>query len=292
MKTQTDITVIIVSYNTEKLTDTCLKTLYHSIRKSPLNVEVIVVDNVSQDGTRAMLKKKYPQVKTILNKTNAGFGKANNQGMKMASGGHIFLLNSDTETYDGAVDALYECAKRHPDMFIGGKLYNTDRTPQPSAGPFFTLPVVFVSLFLRGDRIGLTRYSPDSSRQVGWLSGACIFASKKLFFDGLLFDEQIFMYMEEVDLLYRAKCKGFRTYFCREAEFIHVGGGSSTTYRKQPVLNIYKGLLFFYRKHYSSGELTFLKLMLKMKAILAVLFGKIMGKPHIIETYEEAYRLV
>jgi GT2 family glycosyltransferase len=287
-----DLSIIIVSYNTKKLTHDCLSSIIKSLKGESIRWEIILIDNVSTDGTREMLKEKFPKVTTILNRENVGFGKANNQGIAKASGEYIFLLNSDTLVLNHAISKLLAFARQHPNAFVGGKLLNLDHSAQTSCGPFFSLPVVIAALFLKGDVLGLTRWSPNSVRKVDWVSGACIMAPKKLFMNDLLFDAQIFMYMEEIDLLYRAKLKGYPTYFYPRSLIIHLGAGSSTNKRKGPVLNIYKGLLYFYKKHRSPFALQCLRVLLKAKAVLAWSIGAIMGKEHLTETYAEAYTLV
>ena len=287
-----DLSVIIVSFNTKKLLDDCLASLFKSLRGESLQVEVIVVDNVSTDGTREMLAKKYPKVVTILNNENIGFGRANNQGIRKAKGEYILLLNSDTLIPNHAITKLYEFTKKHPRSFVGPKLLNMNRTPQTSCGPFFSLPVVFAALFLKGDVIGLTRSSPRKTRRVDWISGACIMAAKKLFMDDLLFDEKIFMYMEEIDLLMRAKKKGYGTYFYAGSPIIHLGGRSSVNKRTGPVLNIYKGLLYVYNKHCSKRAFIALKFLLRLKALLLIGLGVITGSRYLKTTYAEALKLV
>ena len=292
MKKSVDVSIVIVSYNTRELLDRCLTSLYKSLKSSRLTVEVWVVDNVSRDGTLEMLSQKFPRVTVIKNSENVGFGRANNQAIDRSTGEYILLLNSDTEVLGAAIDKLTAFARQHPKTFVGGKLYNVDRSPQPSCGPFLTLPVVFAMLFLKGDKIGLTRYSPEKPRRVDWISGACIMAGKTTFLDGLLFDMDIFMYMEEIDLLYRSRLKGYQTYFCPEAEFIHVGSGSSTGGKKQPVLNIYRGLVYFYRRHYRPTDRIILTFLLKLKALVSIVIAIMLGKPNIREMYAEAYHLV
>lgn len=287
-----DLSVVIVSFNTKKLLDDCLTSLYKSIRGQPFDVEIIVVDNVSTDGSREMLFKKYPKVITILNAKNIGFGRANNQGIRKAIGEYILLLNSDTIIPNDAIKKLYEFTKKHPRSFVGPKLLNMNRTAQTSCGPFFSLSVVFASLFLKGDVIGLTRWSPKKTKRVDWVSGACMMGAKKLFMDDLLFDEKIFMYMEEVDLLMRAKKKGYGTYFYAGSPIIHLGGGSSVNKRTGPVLNIYKGLLFVYRKHYTPSNLQCLRILLKTKAIISVIIGFVTNSDYLKTTYAEALKLV
>lgn len=287
-----DVSIIIVSFNTKQLLDDCLSSVFRSLRESSLRGEVIVVDNMSTDRSTDMVKKKYPKVVLLANKENVGFGRANNQGMRKARGEYILLLNSDTVVEPDALGKLVSFGRKHPDVFVGPKLFNADGSPQTSGGPFFSLPVVFAALFLKGDYNGLTRQSPDETRYVDWVSGACILAPRRIFMDNLLFDEGIFMYMEEIDLLMRARAKGYRTMFYPEAHIMHIGSGSSTNKRKGPVLNIYRGFLYLYRKHYSEASLEVLKFMLRAKAVIVVFLAKLLGKDDLKEIYEEAYRLV
>ena len=287
-----DLSIVIVSYNTKKLTDECLASVEKSLVGSDITYEIIVIDNVSTDGSVEMFKKKYPEVRTILNTENVGFGRANNQGMRAAKGEYILLLNSDTIVPNHAITKLYEFTTKHPRAFVGPKLLNMDRTSQTSCGPFLTLPVVFAALFLKGDVLGITRWSPNKTIHVDWVSGACFMGAKKLFFDDLLFDENIFMYMEEIDLLMRARKKGYRTYFYPGSQIIHLGGGSSTNKRKGPIINIYKGLLFVYKKHYSKFALFWLRVLLRTKAIIAMSIGFVLGSEHLKTTYAEAYHMV
>lgn len=287
-----DVSIIIVSFNTRKVTEDCLAATIRSLKSSHLTSEIIVVDNVSTDGTRDMLRKKFPSVHTILNTENVGFGRGNNQGIRAANGEYILLLNSDTVPLNNSIGKLVSFGRQHPNAFIGPKLLNSDRSTQTSCGPFFSLPVVFAALFLKGDVIGLTRWSPNQARKVDWVSGACILAPKKLFMQDLLFDEKIFMYMEEIDLLMRARKKGYPTYFYPRSHIVHLGAASSTNKRKGPVLNIYRGFLYLYRKHGSPLGLFLVRLMLKTKAVVAWTIGAVLGKDILKETYAEAYQLV
>lgn len=291
-----DLSIIIPSFNTKSLLSRCLKSIEESLRSSTLSVEIIVVDNGSTDGSRELVqsgkRKVDKELKIILieNRENVGYGKANNQGIKVAQGEVILLLNSDIKVRGDAIEKLYAFVKAHPKSFAGGKLFNEDGSAQPSCGPFYSLPVVFFMLFLKGDALGLTRYSPDRIRVVDWVSGACLAGFKKVFLDTELFDEGIFMYMEEIDLLYRAAKKGYTTLFTPDATFIHTGAASSGS-RKEPVLNIYRGLLYFYRQHRSIMELGVLKLLLRCKAVIALGAGKATRNKYLTTTYEEALRI-
>lgn len=286
-----DLSIIIVSFNTKDLLDLCLSSIEQSLAGSTIRSEILVVDNGSTDGSRELLKKKYTRVTTLFNNENVGFGKANNQGIKKAKGEFVLLLNSDTEAIDDALPALYAFAKSNSKSFVGGKLLNADGTDQSSCGPAFSLPVVALMLFAKGDALGITRYSPNTVKHVYWVSGACIIATKKAFVDAGLFDEGIFMYMEEVELLARAQEKGYTTLFYPGARFFHVGAASSGS-RKTPVLNIYRGLLYFYRRHRSIMEQKVLRVLLALKAHLAVIVGRLSGKASLVTIYEEAIKLV
>jgi hypothetical protein len=287
-----DLSIIITSHNTKELLSRCLASLERFLKSADFFYEVIVVENASTDGTMEMLQKECKAVIVINNKINVGFGKANNQGIQKAKGEFILLLNSDTEITDDAIDKLLTFTASHKKSFVGAKLVNSDGSSQTSCGPFFSLPVVFAILFLKGDVLGLTRWSPVTIQKVDWVSGACLMGSKKTFLDGLLFDEDIFMYMDEIDLLYRAKQKGYDVYFYPQAKVIHVGSGSSKDKRKAPILNIYRGVQLFYKKHYPGWQMPILKGMLQCKALLGIIAGILTGNRELKNTYEEATQLV
>jgi len=292
-----DISVIIISYNTKQITIDCLNSIIKSFTTSPIKYELIIVDNDSKDGSVSMLKnfeKKFPNIiRLILNSENTGFGKANNQGVKIAKSKYVLLLNSDTITLNNSIEKLLNYFKENEDLvhFVGGKLYNKDMTEQPSAAPFFTLPVVFAALYLKGDYWGLTRSSPKITKQIDWVSGACILTNKENYNKVKGFDEDVFMYMDEVDLLYRAHLKNLNTYFYPDAKFIHIGFASSGS-KSYPVVQVFKGLIYFYKKHYSKWAYFWLLIMLKLKAEVSLLIGKLTKNKYLINTYENALKMV
>ncbi|KKQ24238.1 MAG: hypothetical protein US40_C0002G0068 [Candidatus Roizmanbacteria bacterium GW2011_GWC2_37_13] len=291
-----DLSVVIVSFNTKKITKNSLESIDRSLWGTKIKYEIIVVDNDSHDGSKEMLEK-YSQEnknKTVYfqTNTNLGFGRGNNFGVKKAKGKYILLLNSDTIILNRSIEKLFNFYVKNEKTvhFLGTKLLNKDLTPQPSACRFFTLPVVFATLLLKGDYWGLTRSSPNEFRQVDWISGACILTKKSLYQRLGGFDKNIFMYMEEVDLLYRAKRLGLNTYFYPASQIIHLGSASSGG-KTFPILQVYKGFLFFYKKHYSFLHLFVLHLILKLKAAIAYFIGKIKNDRYLIETYEKAFRI-
>ena len=292
-----ELSIIIISYNTRKITRNCLRSIQASLKNSSLKYEVVVIDNASTDETVKSIQYSVSGIqnlKIIQNKKNRGFAQANNQGVAEAKGKYVLLLNSDTVVLDNAVEKLLQCYKRNEItiQFLGGKLFNKDRSPQPSCEPFYSPLVIFGALFLKGDYWGLTRYSPNSLKEVDWVSGACILTKKEYYNSVGGFDEQIFMYMDEIDLLYRAKQKGYRVFFYPEAEFVHLGSASSKG-RTYPILQVYRGFLYFYKKHHNTSLSIFLlKCMLQLKSRIAIVIGKLTRNSYLINTYEEAQKLV
>ena len=287
-----DISIIIVSYNTKQITVNCLTSIFESLQGTNLDVEVLVIDNDSKDGSVQEIKrlqKTHPSIVLLEQKENLGFGKANNLGVSKANSETILLLNSDIIVLNNAIKKLFQFYTKSTFSFVGGKLFNQDETPQASAGIFFTIPAVFAFLFLKGDALGITRSSPDTVTKTDWISGACIMTSKETYESLHGFDEGIFMYMEEVDLLYRARLQGKTTGFCPDAHFIHLGSASSN--KTYPILQVYRGLTYFYKKHYSPFSRFLLQCMLQLKAAVAFAFGVLLNNEYLKKTYAEAFRI-
>lgn len=241
-----DLSIIIVSYNTREITENCLKSIISSKWKS--DYEIIVVDNDSHDGSVEMIKEKYPQVKLIANKSNKLFSIANNQGAEIASGRWLLLLNSDTLVKGDNLQKLLDFADTTPKdvICIGPKLLNKDGSLQ-SEGNFgdshFDMIVKhfklasFLPAFL-GKAIlppGTYRWNKNVVHEVGWVVGAAMMMRahdyKKI--GGL--NEQLEFYGEEPEFCYRARKKGFKTWYYPHAEIIHYGGASTTKLNKEQI---------------------------------------------------------
>jgi len=294
------LSIVVISYNTRKITHQCLESIFRSIRgykaQDALSFEIILIDNAStKDDSAAYLAayaKKHKNIVYIANTANAGYGPATNQGVKQARGKYIFLLNSDTIILKDGLQKLFSFYQKNENTkhFVGPKLFNRDMTSQPSTAPFYRLPIVFAALFLKGDHWGLTRSSPKEMRRVDWVSGAAIMTKKEYFEKVGGFDQTIFMYMEEVDLLYRANKMGLKTFFYPKAKIIHLGSASSNE-KTFPIIQVYKGFLFFYKKHYTKFALFFLRFLLRLKAGLAWFLGFIINNNYLKKTYEEAFHV-
>jgi hypothetical protein len=279
------VSIIIASFNTKALLKKCLA----SIKGGE---EIIVVDNGSTDGSTQMVEKEFPKVKLIKNQKNLGFGAANNQGMKAAQGDYLLLLNSDTLIKDEAPLKMASFLAQNPQAgVVGCRLLNPNGTRQASAGPFPSLKVTFVMLFWEHWLKNLVRASFVKTTEVDWVMGAALMIRREVVKKAGLMDEGIFMYMDEVEWCYRIKKAGFKVFFYPGASIIHLFGGSSQTGRETPILNIFRGLIYFYQKHYPPYQLKILKFMLKLKAGAAWLWGKVTGNPYLIKTYVQAFQI-
>jgi GT2 family glycosyltransferase len=282
------LSIIVLSFNTKTLTLKCLKSITlqyeESLRKGEL--ELILTDNGSSDGTLEAVKK-LPNLKIVENKENFGFSKGNNRGASNARGECILFLNSDTEIKDDGFLRMADFMEKNPKVgILGGKLLNTDGSIQKSAGNFYNLANLFFVL-LGGERIGLVRKAPNKIEKVDWVSGACMMARTNLF-NKLRFDENLFMYMEDMELCYRAKKAGFNTYFYPDLNLVHKELGSGS--REFAINQIYKGLLYFYKKHKPYWQYALVKFLLFSKAFIAFIIGILSNNPDLRKTYGQALR--
>lgn len=279
-----DLSVIIVSFNTKGLLDACLQSVCAS---HGVSFEVIVVDNASADESAALVAHKYPKIHLVENKSNVGFAKANNQGMKAARGEYFLLLNSDTTVFPETFEKLVAYARsRNGESVIGCQTLNSHGVIQPSAGYYPSLLRVFLwTTFL--DDIGLhyiihpyhvedrTFFTKD--QVVDWVQGACMLIPKQVYENVGGLDEDIFMYGEDVEYGKRVKDSGFNVLFCADIRIIHIGQGSSG---KRPILALvgeFQGLTSIYRKHRGYVSRILLSLLLQWGAIVRYLLFGILG---------------
>lgn len=261
------VSIIIVSYNSRKFLKNCID----SIIKFPPNLsenefDVIVVDNNSTDGSGELIEKnylKYNYIKLIRNDSNKGFSHANNIAIKESNSKYFLLLNSDTEVYENFIDGLIkffeESHKKGINIGIAGpKIINSDGSMQLSCRRFPSfLNAAFYTLLagIKPDNIFSRKYKlVDVDRsmpfEVDWVSGsAMMIASKALKITGI-FDENYFMYVEDVDLCYRMWKKGFKVYYYPLVKILHHIGGSTENNSILSQIRMQKSVLYFYIKTY------------------------------------------
>jgi GT2 family glycosyltransferase len=245
-----DISIIIVNWNTGDLLQSCLESIYETIRD--ISYEIIVVDNASWDGSVAMLKEEYPQVKLIENKENRGFGTANNQAMCIMTGRYALLLNTDTVLTDNAVRELYAFIETHPEAAMAcGQLLNADGSKQNSIASFPSLLTLLTNTslleYLFPNRYPSKRYSYDKPIEVDSCIGACFMVRRKAIEDVGMFDERYFFFFEETDLAHQMKRAGWRMFHV-PAAFIYHMQGQSIGRDIQSRIEFYRSRYQFFKK--------------------------------------------
>ena len=268
---QFDISVVIVSLNTRDVLRDCLRAVYREA--GSLQVQVIVVDNASTDGSPAMIEREFPDVVMLLSQVNLGFGRANNLGFKSALGRYVVLLNSDAFLTEESLKRSVAHMDANPSVGVGGgRLIGPDGSWQPSARMF---PTVFNHLFVLS---GLASRFPQSrlfghfdrtwanegeAAAVDWVPGAYSILRAEALAAAGAFDPRFFLYYEEVDLCKRIKQKGYSVWYWPDIVVVHIGGESSRQIKSlelsrsgaQLTLWRMRSMLLYYRKHHGLGAL-------------------------------------
>ncbi|MGB2875100.1 MAG: glycosyltransferase family 2 protein [Gaiellaceae bacterium] len=244
------VSVVVVTYNALPWIERCLE----SVR----GYETIVVDHGSTDGTLERVPERFPEAR-LLEQENKGLGAGLNLGMRLASGDYYLLLNSDAWAVDDAVDRLAAFADEHPEAaVVGPRLLNPDGSMQPSVRGFPTLWRLATEYFFlrklapRSRAVNAfygARFRHDEAREAEFLMGACLLVRRQAADTVGLFDEDFFMFSEETDWCYRFWQAGWKVLFYPGAEFVHVGGATTSQnwgpmYREQ-----LRGHLRFLAKH-------------------------------------------
>jgi len=253
------LSVIIVNFNVKYFLEQCL----FSVRKSAaqLDVEIIVVDNHSEDGSLDYLQPRFPEVKFIANETNIGFAKACNLGLKCSGGELVLFLNPDTIVPEdcfskciGFFETHLDCGAIGVQMVDGSGnfLKESKRSfPSPSTSLYklFGLSLLFPKSKIFG-RYHLGHLDKNTDHEVDVLAGAFMMVRKKVLDEIGGFDETFFMYGEDVDLSYRIQKAGYKNYYFAETTIIHFKGESTRRGSLNYVRLFYNAMSIFVHKHY------------------------------------------
>lgn len=255
-----DLSIIIVSYKVKELLLNCLHSVHEN--RDGLDLEVIVVDNSSEDGSVEMVRELFPETKLVENKQNLGFAHANNQGFFQSNGRNILFLNPDTVVLPDAFKKTVRFIDQHPEVgVVGCKIFNPDGSLQYSCRSFPNLLNYFFEstflykIFPRNRIVGkfyMTHFDYDQTREVDVVLGAFLLIKREVLKEVGGFDERFFIYSEETDLCYRVRKAGKKVLFYPGTEIIHYGGSSTSLNSMGMVQQEHKSRFLFMRKHYKS----------------------------------------
>jgi GT2 family glycosyltransferase len=255
-----EISIIIVNWNSVDYLRECLRSIYEFTHN--LEFEIIIVDNASPEPDVDELLKDFPAIKIIKSRQNLGFAGANNLGFQHSNGEFALFLNPDTKLVSPAINQLLVKIKSLPDAgVVGCKLLNSNLSIQLSSIQKF--PKIWnqvldiESLQLRWPGCPLWDISPLFSDKpeifrVEMISGACMLLRRSVFQQVAMFNEEYFMYAEDIDLNFKVHRAGYQNYYVADTSIIHHGGGSSSRQRvnQWKTLMKYRAMRMYYHKMY------------------------------------------
>lgn len=276
-----DVSIIIVNWNTRELLSACLDSVIagqefavkgdgDSRPDGSLAAEIFVVDNASTDGSPAMVRERFPQVRLIENAENIGFARANNQAIRQSRGHYVLLLNSDTEVYPGALSLMFAFMAKHPQAGgCGPRLLNADGSLQESCQPMLTpgrefWRLIFLERLWQQATYCQAGWDMLTPRPVEVIKGACFLLRRTALQQVGLLDEQYYIYTEEVDLCYRLLQSGWELWWVPPALVKHYGQASSVQMAEAMYVQLYRSKIQFYRKFGGAGRADLFKNLLRL----------------------------
>ncbi|MBF4518046.1 glycosyltransferase family 2 protein [Flavobacterium sp. ANB] len=255
------LSVIILNYNVRYFLEQCVLSVQEAI--STLNAEIIVIDNNSTDDSCLMMKQRFPEIKLIQNKENFGFPKGNNIAVEQAQGKYICILNPDTVVAEDTFSKVLAFAEKQIDLgIIGCKLIDGTGsflpeskrcipTPWVAFTKFFGLYKIFPKTHLFNQYYA-QHLSENETGKIDILVGAFMFMQRDLYLDLKGFDEDCFMYADDIDLSYRVLQNRKSNYYFHETTVIHYKG-ESTVKDEKYMKRFQEAMRFFYQKHFKKS---------------------------------------
>ena len=255
------VSVIIVSFDCRQAVTACLASLENQPGDTP--IEVVVVDNASNDGTVASIRKRFPWVRVIANSANIGFARAANHALEVVSGRAVLFLNPDTVVPAGAIDAVFRELERHPEVgMLGCKLVRPDGTFDHAAKRGFPTIASALAYFLRLDRVRptskrLARYTAgtlgeDDAGYVDAVNGAFMLVRREAVDDVGPMDERYWLYAEDLDWCHRFWERGWKILYWPQVEVVHWKGGSAGDVRSWALNRAFhRSMWLYYDKHHA-----------------------------------------
>lgn len=266
------LSIVIVSCNSGPFLEECLNVVFRG--QHGFSVKVILVDNHSSDGSVERIETEFPELTFIRNNRNLGFAKACNQGLQFARGDYVLFLNPDAFIKGDALARCVTFMDVNTDVgMLGCRLLNMDGTLQPSCSDFPFIHKLFLEHLLRNRifsqalrrKLLLKYWKHDKIREVDWVLGAFMLSRLGLLKKLKGFDEDFFLYGEDMELCYRIKQNRWKIAFLPDAKVIHVG---NPVWDKERVLRVHNAILMFYKKHFPLPKVLFLRLIMKTASLL------------------------
>lgn len=258
MDTKYSCSVIIVAYNSCDFIPACLKSVRDACEG--IDSQVIVLDNGSPEPITSDIKEFFPEVLWIDSKENLGFGKGCNLAEKQATKPYLFFINPDTIVSRDSFRQLLDFAYDHPESgIVGSRILNEDGSLQLACRRSFPTTISAISktvglaaLFPKNKLLAsynMTYADPDEVTEVDAVSGSFFCMHRDLYEQLKGFDEDFFMYGEDLDLCFRAKVAGFKNYYTPATNILHFKGQSCKTRRWKSYVDFYKAMIIFVKKH-------------------------------------------
>ena len=243
----TDLSVSIVNTNSRELLLACLETL------RGVNAEIVVLDNASEDGSADAVRERFPEVRVIAQEFRAGFGANHNTVVRATTGRYVYVLNEDTTADDWAFDRIVAYLDAHPRVAVlGPRLVYPDGALQDSAWRFPT-PVVSALSLLTVGKLGIKQSQGDEPRPVDWVMGAALVLRREALDEVGLFDEEFFLYSEEVDLQVRLRQGGWEVHYFPRATVVHHESQFSAEIPERRINEMWRSRHRYWRKHHSGA---------------------------------------
>jgi GT2 family glycosyltransferase len=253
-----DVSVCIVNWNTREHLNECLRSLRQEV--GGVEIEVVVVDNASGDGSAEMVRDKHPWVKLLAQEENTGYAAGNNIALQETGGRYKLLLNADIVVRPGSVEYLVDFLDRHEKAgAVAPRLRHKDGSIQRTCRSFPDPEVVLYEalglsrLFARSRRFGKYRMSwwdYDDERMVEQPMASALMLRAETLTEVGLFDESFSIFCNDVDLCRRLWDEGWEVWFTPEAEMVHEGGASTRQVRREMIVESHRSMMRYYEKHY------------------------------------------
>ena len=243
----TDLSVSIVNTQSRELLLACLDSLQGA------DAEIVVLDNASEDGSVAAVRERFPDVRVIPQEFRAGFGANHNTVIRVTRGRYVYVLNEDTTASDWGFERLVEYLDAHPRVAaVGPRLVYPDGRRQDSAWRFPTPLVSTLGLATLG-KLGVKQSQGDDPRPVDWVMGAAIVLRREALAEVGLFDEDFFLYSEEVDLQFRLRQAGWEVLYVPDVTVVHHESQFSAGVPERRINEMWRSRHRYWHKHHSGA---------------------------------------